>query len=117
MAFDLKYARFPRDRGIAICLSPGAEPFANVASHTAMNLLTDIVEEKRAHQAAYPDLNLVLHAFVRGYDVDLIEAQLFRDMMQISRVTADAIDTFDNDGVKSLTTGCIKKPGQGRGDR
>ncbi|MCP1167782.1 hypothetical protein NHG85_04450 [Limimaricola sp. ASW11-118] len=62
--FNLKLARFSKDRGVAIGLAASAQPFADVSNHTTMNLFTEILEEQRAHKAAHANLYLALHTFV-----------------------------------------------------
>nr|WP_146257656.1 hypothetical protein [Roseinatronobacter thiooxidans] len=65
--------------------------------------------KKRTHQTAHANLNLVLHAFVRGNDVDLAEPQQLRDLVQIPRVPADTVDALHNDRVKASVAGCFEK--------
>nr|WP_263620257.1 hypothetical protein [Alloyangia pacifica] len=105
MLLNLKLARFPVDGGIAIGFPAGAETFPDVADHSAMDLLTKILEKHRPHEPAEADLNLVLHTLVCRHDVNIAEAKDFRNLMQITGVAADAVDTFDHDRVETLVSG------------
>nr|WP_233416998.1 hypothetical protein [Halovulum marinum] len=77
MFHNLKLARFPKDRRVAIGLATGTQALAYVSDHPAMDLFTEILEEQRAHKAANADLYLVLHTFIGRDDVDFAESQQF----------------------------------------